>query len=205
MKKAITPILTGIFALGTAFGASGCSDVPQEEPPKQDPQPQRTLNLYSYDEKNSFTYLYEHEIGQSNAKRFYLLNIDAQATSYGHPTSITLYGDKSSDENSQYYNIAATELANIYVNEFGSGMQADGDTGIYRYTFSMNLHFKLLSDDYVKGNNFSIELSDYAESSNLNYRLKIFEESVLIAEGTYEQTVEVSKDWLISYIKQNLI
>lgn len=188
MKKAITAILTGIFALGTAFGASGCKD--NNIPIKGE----LYVNAISYNNFEELKMFYNDIFQNENIERLFLINPGDHVLKPEH-NNFVIVGDKL--ENYKFINPYIYEEYYVFYEELGD---LDGEQkilGKYSYSFKVGAKF------YPVSSMAEIEKLQFKfDKASLTFTIKNGDE--LVGECTFKTEIEITEEWYQNYIKTNL-
>lgn len=189
MKKATTAILTGIFALGIAFGASGC-----------DKTPGIAGGYYhrgvTYQHVDEFISYYNEDFALKNEERMYFLNPTGRVMGDSDRyNSYSIDGDELID--CKFINPILSEEYYIYIEEFGDFDGEQKILGKYSYSFKVGAKF------YPVSSMAEIEKLQFKfDKASLTFTIKNGDE--LVGECTFKTEIEITEEWYQNYIKTNL-
>ncbi len=196
MKKSITAILTGIFALGIAFGASGCNDVPMP-----DEISSAGGTVVYYDDFEGFKTFYNRQFVKSNEERMYLLNPgDKMVPSVYMPRNF-FYIEGESLNDYTFENPVVKENYSIFDEELGDCYEGALLAGTYPYSFHLKAEFYPMTKK-VKPKNLSFEFDN---SRNAYITVTITHEENTVGVCEFNTTLDITNEWFKEYILNNLI
>ncbi len=188
MKKAITAILTGIFALGIAFGASGCKD--NNIPIKGE----LYVNAISYNNFEELKMFYNDIFQNENIERLFLINPGDHVLKPEH-NNFVIVGDKL--ENYKFINPYIYEEYYVFYEELGD---LDGEQKILgEDSYSV----KIIATLYPINKKIDANELDYLYDKESNIVTIICGiEKVGICE--FKTGLNIAEEWLLEYLKYNL-